>query len=141
MLSPSRRSGKMNTHVQTDIGTSEFPVPQKMRAGVYRGSGRVILEIVPVPEIQAGEILIGVTAGFEPNGGGFAQYVRVMPHIVNRGMLAIPADVMFEEATFVEPVNTCLKAIHKARIVCGESVFVIGQGPIGLLLTLLARNA
>jgi len=83
----------------------------------------------------------GVTAGFQPNGGGFSQYVRVMPHIVERGMAAIPDNVAFEEATFVEPVNTCLKAIQKARIAPSEFVFVIGQGPIGLLLTFLARRA
>jgi L-iditol 2-dehydrogenase len=84
---------------------------------------------------------VGVTAGFEPNGGGFAQYVRVMPRIVARGMVPIPSDVTFEEAIFVEPVNTALKAIHKARVVRDEVVFVIGQGPIGLLLTFLAREA
>jgi len=84
---------------------------------------------------------VGLTAGFDPNGGGFAQYVRVMPWIVERGMVRIPDEVAFEEATFIEPVNTCLKAIHKARIVRGDTVFVIGQGPIGLLLTFLAREA
>jgi L-iditol 2-dehydrogenase len=84
---------------------------------------------------------VGVTAGFEPNGGGFAEYVRVMPHIVRRGMVRIPDDVTFEVASFVEPVNTCLKAIRKARIRQDEVVFVIGQGPIGLLLTFLAREA
>jgi L-iditol 2-dehydrogenase len=84
---------------------------------------------------------VGATAGFDPSGGGFAQYVRIMPHIVRRGMVRIPEHVTFEEATFVEPVNTCLKAIRKARIAAGEVVFVIGQGPIGLLLTFLARNA
>jgi L-iditol 2-dehydrogenase len=56
-------------------------------------------------------------------------------------MLRVPADVTFEEATFVEPVNTCLKAIHKARVAPDETVLVIGQGPIGLLLMLLARLA
>jgi L-iditol 2-dehydrogenase len=84
---------------------------------------------------------VGVTAGFEPNGGGFAEYVRVMPQIVQGGMVRIPDSVAFEEASFVEPVNTCLKAIHKARIVRDEVVFVIGQGPIGLLLAFLARQA
>ena len=84
---------------------------------------------------------VGLTAGFEPNGGGFAQYVRVMPWIAERGMVRLPDEVTFEEATFIEPVNTCLKAIHKARISPGEEVFVIGQGPIGLLLTFLARHA
>src|SRR5262245_49879538 len=193
-------------------------IPQKMRAGVYRGAARVIAEDVPVPHVEDGEVLIriaacgicgtdvkkvqhglveppqilgheiagvivktgagvrgwsvgdrvvsfhhipcgacfycerqlfsqcpqykkvGVTAGFQPNGGGFAQYVRVMPWIVQRGMVRIPDVVKFEEAIFVEPVNTCLKAIHKARIVRDEVVCVIGQGPVGLLLTFLARN-
>ena len=54
-------------------------------------------------------------------------------------MLALPPDVRFEEATFVEPVNTCLKAVRKARVAQGETVLVIGQGPVGLLLMLLAK--
>ncbi len=84
---------------------------------------------------------VGVTAGFDPNGGGFAEFVRIMPWIAERGMVAIPLGVSFEEATFVEPVNTCLKAIEKARVAAGETAVVIGQGPIGLLLMLLARDA
>jgi L-iditol 2-dehydrogenase len=82
---------------------------------------------------------VGVTSGFRPSGGGFAEYVRVMDWIAERGMVAIPPDVSFEEAAFVEPVNTCLKAIYKARVEPGENVLVIGQGPIGMLLMLLAR--
>src|SRR5579862_6413505 len=187
-----------------------------MRAGVYRGKGRVVVESVPVPEIGEGEVLFrvaacgicgtdikkiehgyvappqilghelagtvvrvgrgvkkfkagdrvvsfhhipcgacfycernlfsqcahykktGLTAGFDPNGGGFAEYVRAMPWIVERGMIALPPDVTFEEATFVEPVNTCLKAVRKARVAAGEIVLVIGQGPIGMLLAILA---
>jgi L-iditol 2-dehydrogenase len=84
---------------------------------------------------------VGVTAGFTPNGGGFAQYVRVMPWIVERGVVAIPPGVTFEEATWVEPVNTCLKAVEKARVAAGEIVGVIGQGPIGLLLMMLSKLA
>jgi len=189
-----------------------------MRAGVYRGEGRVVVEHVPIPEIGEGEVLFrvaacgicgtdikkihhgfiappqilghelagtvvkvgrgvsrfkpgdrvlsfhhipggacfycekrlfsqcarykktGLTAGFDPNGGGFAEYVRAMPWIVERGMIALPSDVSFEEATFVEPVNTSLKAVRKARVAAGETILVVGQGPIGMLLTLLARN-
>lgn len=209
------------SHTSTQPGPQPIAVPrmEQMRAGVYRGAGRVVVERVPVPEPSEGELLlriaacgicgtdikkilhgfvpppqifghemagtvvrvgrgvrrwkpgdrvvvfhhvpcgacyyceaklfsqcaaykkVGVTAGFDPNGGGFAEYVRVMPWIVERGTVAIPADVSFEEATFVEPVNTCLKAIHKARVVAGEVVVVMGQGPIGLLLMLLARLA
>src|SRR5579862_7766975 len=192
-------------------------VPATMRAAVYRGKGRVVVENVPVPAIAAGEVLIrvaacgicgtdikkiqhgfvaapqifghevagtvvatgrgvsrwktgdrvvsfhhvpcgqcfycerrlfsqcaaykkvGLTAGFDPNGGGFAEYVRAMPWIVERGMVEIPAGVSFEEASFIEPVNTCLKAVEKARVAEGETAVVMGQGPVGLLLLMLAR--
>lgn len=82
----------------------------------------------------------GTTAGFEPAGGGYAEYVRVLDWIVERGTVAIPDDVAAEEAAFVEPVNTCLKAVEKAGLVPGETVLVVGQGPIGLLLGQLARG-
>ena len=189
-----------------------------MRAGVYRGKGRVVVESVPIPAIGEGEVLFrvaacgicgtdikkihhgfvnppqilghelagtivqvgkgvkkfktgdrvvsfhhipcgncfycerklfsqcagykktGLTAGFDPNGGGFAEYVRAMPWIVERGMIPLPDGVSFEEATFVEPVNTCLKAVRKARVAAGEDVLVIGQGPIGMLLMILAKH-
>src|SRR6202049_1729080 len=52
---------------------------------------------------------VGCTAGFEPAGGGFAEYVRVMDWIVRQGTVRIPDGVSFEQACFVEPVNTCLK--------------------------------
>ncbi|MHB8487091.1 MAG: alcohol dehydrogenase catalytic domain-containing protein [Candidatus Acidiferrales bacterium] len=82
---------------------------------------------------------VGLTAGFTPNGGGFGQYVRAMPWIVERGMLAIPPGITFEEATFIEPVNTAAKAVWKGRVAEGEFAVVLGQGPIGLLLTGLAK--
>lgn len=190
---------------------------RQMLAAVYRGKGQVVVENIPVPEIEAGELLVrvaacgicgtdikkiqhgfvsppqvfgheiagtvvavgrgvarwkvgdrvvcfhhipcgdcffcerklfsqcptykkvGVTAGFTPNGGGFAQFVCVMLWIVEKGVVAIPPDVTFEEATWVEPVNTCLKAVEKARVAAGELIGVIGQGPIGLLLMMLSR--
>ncbi|HVC18835.1 MAG TPA: alcohol dehydrogenase catalytic domain-containing protein [Vicinamibacterales bacterium] len=207
-----------HTAFQTEA-SPVVPPGGRMRAGVYRGIDRVVVEQVPVPQIGDGEVLIrvaacgicgtdikkithgflpppqifghemagtiaavgrgvegwrpgdrvvsfhhvpcgacfycerklfsqcatykqvGVTAGFKPAGGGFSEYVRVMPWIVSRGMVAVPADVSFEEATFVEPVNTCLKCVQKGRVAAGETVLVIGQGPIGLLLMLLARLA
>src|SRR6185295_17525598 len=57
------------------------------------------------------------------------------------GTIPIPEGVLAEEASFVEPVNTCLKAIQKAEIERGQTVLVVGQGPIGLLLMQLARRA
>ncbi len=83
---------------------------------------------------------VGVTAGFEPAGGGFSQYVRVMDWIVRDGMERIPDGVSFEQASFVEPLNTCLKAVHTSGAVRGEVALVIGQGPIGLLFTMLLAD-
>jgi len=83
---------------------------------------------------------VGVTAGFEPAGGGFSQYVRVMDWIVENGVERIPDGVSFERASFVEPVNTCLKAVVQCAPQPGEVAVVIGQGPIGLLFTMLLRR-
>jgi len=82
----------------------------------------------------------GTTAGFEPAGGGMAEYVRAMGWIVERGAIAVPDGVAAEEAAFVEPVNTCLKAVRSAGVAKGQLVLVVGQGPIGLLLMQLARR-
>ncbi|MGA9686535.1 MAG: zinc-dependent dehydrogenase [Candidatus Sulfotelmatobacter sp.] len=84
---------------------------------------------------------VGCTAGFEPSGGGFAEYVRVMDWIVEKGTVRIPDGVSFEQACFVEPVNTCMKGIEVLRLKPGETVLTIGQGPIGIMLSVLARRA
>ena len=84
---------------------------------------------------------VGCTAGFEPSGGGFAEYVRVMDWIVNHGTVRIPDGISFEQACFVEPVNTCMKGIETLQLMPGESVLVIGQGPIGIMLSTLAKRS
>src|SRR5690242_5277227 len=84
---------------------------------------------------------VGCTAGFEPSGGGFAEYVRVMDWIVRQGTVRIPSDVSFEQACFLEPVNTCMKGIERLGLKAGETVVVIGQGPIGIILSVLAKRA
>ena len=84
---------------------------------------------------------VGVTAGFEPSGGGYAEYVRAMDWIVERGVVKIPDDIPFEQAAFIEPLNTCLKAILNLKLEADETVLVIGQGPIGILLASLALRS
>jgi L-iditol 2-dehydrogenase len=211
-------ANSMKDLAATSIKETLHPVNgNKMRAAVYRGPHDIVLEKVPVPEIQEREILLqvhtcgicgtdlkkieyglvppprifgheiagtvarvgskvtqfkagdrvtthhhipcrncyfcekklfsqcdsyrrtGTTAGFEPAGGGFAEYVRVMDWIVKEGTIRIPDDVSFEEASFLEPLNTCLKALETAELVSGEVVAIYGQGSIGLMLTQAAR--
>jgi L-iditol 2-dehydrogenase len=83
---------------------------------------------------------VGCTAGFEPSGGGFAGYVRVMDWIVRRGLVKIPDGVPFDQAVFVEPLNTCLKGVRSLDLAPDETVLVIGQGPIGIMLAALAKR-
>ncbi|HUA20765.1 MAG TPA: zinc-dependent dehydrogenase [Bryobacteraceae bacterium] len=84
---------------------------------------------------------VGVTAGYEPAGGGFSQYVRVMDWIARRGVEKIPAGVSFDRACFVEPVNTCLKGVVQLDPRPDDVVVILGQGPIGLLFTMLVKRS
>jgi len=84
---------------------------------------------------------VGCSAGFEPSGGGFAGYVRVMDWIVKRGLVKIPDGIPFAQAVFVEPLNTCLKGVRSLNLAADETVLVIGQGPIGIMLASLAKRS
>jgi L-iditol 2-dehydrogenase len=78
----------------------------------------------------------GITAGFEPAGGGYAEYVRVMPFVLP-GVVKIPRRNSFREGAMLEPVNTVLKAVNRLALLRGDTVLVAGQGPIGLMFTRL----
>jgi L-iditol 2-dehydrogenase len=80
----------------------------------------------------------GITAGFEPAGGGYAEYVRVMSFVLP-GVVKIPPRNSFEEGAMLEPVNTVLKAVRRLSLLRGDIVLVAGQGPIGLMFTRLLR--
>ena len=82
----------------------------------------------------------GVTAGFEPAGGGYAQYVRVLPFVLP-GVVRIPVRNSFLEGAMLEPVNTVLKAVKRLALLRGDTVLVAGQGPIGLMFTRLLTLA
>ena len=71
-------------------------------------------------------------AGFEPAGGGYAQYVRVMNFCLP-GVVKIPQRNSFLEGAMLEPVNTVLKGVEMLPLLKGDRVLVAGAGPIGLL--------
>ncbi len=74
----------------------------------------------------------GITAGFEPAGGGYAEYVRVMDFCLP-GLVRIPRRNSFLEGAMLEPVNTVLKGVELLPLQLGDTVLVAGAGPIGLL--------
>jgi L-iditol 2-dehydrogenase len=83
---------------------------------------------------------VGTTAGFAAAGGGFAEYIRVMDWIVAKGLVKIPDDIPFEQAAFIEPVNTCFKAVKLLALEADDTVLVIGQGSIGVILAALTKR-
>lgn len=80
----------------------------------------------------------GITAGFEPAGGGYAEYVRVMSFCLP-GLVKIPARNSLEEGAMLEPVNTVLKGVRMLQLLARDTVLVAGQGPIGLMFTRLLK--
>ncbi len=90
--------------------------------------------------------LVGTTAGVgAAAGGGFAEYIRVMDWIVGdgvtpAGLIQVLDDIPFEQAAFIEPVNTCFKAVKLLALEPDDTVLVIGQGSIGIILAALAAQ-
>jgi L-iditol 2-dehydrogenase len=74
---------------------------------------------------------------FDP--GGFAEFIRIPAINVDRGVFKLPAELSFEEATFVEPVACVLRGQRRAGLKPGDTVLVVGSGIAGLLHVHLAR--
>src|SRR5436189_5338045 len=64
-----------------------------------------------------------------------------MDWIVEQGVERIPDGISFERATLVEPLNTCLKATVQCDPQPEDLVVILGQGPIGLMFTMLVKRS
>lgn len=71
--------------------------------------------------------------------GGFAEYFKVPSPNLRLDTLRIPDKLPFEEATFIEPVGCCIRALNKCRLTQGSSVAIIGAGSTGLIHTALSK--
>jgi len=76
---------------------------------------------------------------FDP--GGFAEYLRLTPLHVDRGVFSLPDALPDEEAVFVEPLACALRGQRRAGLREAQSVVVVGSGMAGLLHVKLARVA
>ena len=74
---------------------------------------------------------------FDP--GGLAEYIRLPAINVDQGVLLLPDEVSFEEATFIEPLACVLRGQRRAHLQPGQSVLIMGSGISGLLHVQLAR--
>ena len=75
------------------------------------------------------------------NNGAYAEYIRIPRRIVETNMLAIPNQVSFEEAAMVEPLACVLRGLHETGVEIGDTVTIIGGGPIGLMFVQVAKLA
>ncbi len=73
------------------------------------------------------------------NNGAYAEYIKIPRRIVETNMLAIPAGVSYEEAAMVEPLACVLRGLHETGVEIGDTVVVIGGGPIGLMFVQVAK--
>jgi L-iditol 2-dehydrogenase len=71
--------------------------------------------------------------------GGFAEYFRVPSVNLQTDTLKIPEELPFEEATLIEPVGCCLKALKECSIQKGDFLAIIGAGPTGIIHTALSK--
>jgi L-iditol 2-dehydrogenase len=129
------------TVVQVGEGVTKYSIGQRVMTFHHVPCGECYYCRKRTPSQCPLYLKTGVTAGFAPSGGGFAEYIRVMDFVVaNRGVVVIPADVPFEQAAFIEPLNTVLKGVKLLNLAADDTVLVIGQGPIGLMHAALARR-
>lgn len=71
--------------------------------------------------------------------GAFAEYITIPSQIVKHNLLTIPDHVSFEQAAFTEPLANVVHGVERSEIKPGDTVGVLGLGPIGLMFVRLAK--
>ncbi len=71
--------------------------------------------------------------------GAYAEYIIVPERIVEKNMLILPDDLSFDKAAFCEPLANVVHGVERSDIKAGQTVGIIGIGPIGLMFARLAK--
>jgi L-iditol 2-dehydrogenase len=70
--------------------------------------------------------------------GGFSEFFSVPQWNVSKGgILTLPSSLGFEEASLIEPVGCCIRALDRCSVKKGDTVLVVGAGPVGVLHSIL----
>jgi len=73
------------------------------------------------------------------NNGAYAEYIRIPARIVQKNMYEIPGHVTYQDAALVEPLACVIRGLEETGLRSGDSVAIIGLGPIGMMFVLLAK--
>ena len=71
--------------------------------------------------------------------GAYAEYIVVPERIVQKNTLILPEDLSFDKAAFCEPLANVVHGVERTNIKAGQTVGIIGIGPIGLMFARLAK--
>ena len=71
--------------------------------------------------------------------GGFAEFVRVPAEVVRLGGVIDIGDMPFDLAAMIEPTSCCIAAADQCKTKAGDTVVVVGAGPLGLLHTIISK--
>ena len=71
--------------------------------------------------------------------GAYAEYITVPARIVKKNMLHLPEGLSFDKAAFCEPLANVVHGVERTGIKSGQTVGIIGIGPIGLMFARLAK--
>src|SRR5271169_6208377 len=73
------------------------------------------------------------------NNGAYAEFIRIPERIVEKNMLAVPAHVSYQDAALVEPLACVLRGLEETGLRAGDTVAIIGLGPIGMMFVRMAK--
>jgi L-iditol 2-dehydrogenase len=75
------------------------------------------------------------------NNGAYAEFMRLPERIVRTNTYAIPNQLAYKDAALVEPLACVLRGLHESNVQPGDTIVVMGLGPIGLMFVRLAKWA
>ena len=67
------------------------------------------------------------------NNGAYAEYIRIPARIVEKNTLPVPDEVPLEQAALTEPLACVVRGLEESGAQAGDTMVVIGAGPIGLM--------
>lgn len=75
------------------------------------------------------------------NNGTYAEFIRIPARIVEKNTLLVPEGVPFEHAALTEPLACVVRGLEESGARAGDTMVVIGAGPIGLMFIHVAELA
>lgn len=75
------------------------------------------------------------------NNGAYAEFIRLPARIVQKNTYVIPSSLGYKDAALVEPLACAVRGLDESNVHAGDTLAIIGLGPIGLMFVQLAKYA